>query len=1063
MFAMIMLLAGGIATAQVTITISDPIISSTAPGFASYFDSQLRRGAARAEQDLGELIGENVTVLVGGRQGRGIGVSAIVNDSPEYSAMVLQMTDARSGAASDPFSYSSGWDDNLHRTISKALIFLYLSTAGVSDTGAAQPAFLAEISTVDITTQELGFDGSVSPWGLATDSHGDLLVAGNSTIVRFDRYFREQAKLPPPPRSNEYAWAGRLAVSPADMVYTQAVAGGDVWAFAPDVLEGRRIRTASSSAASLAVMEDGSVILHDQMNQTTSRIRDTERQELNLKSGQYSYIFAITGGPDNTVWTWDVTTRMAVISDPNGIEIDVIIPVLPMNDAVTVRAMATYPNGDLLLATPTKLFRINSDGLVVWAFSLSDHPDIGTLQSISAVAFDDVNGLIYLSEPTQQRVIQILDVEYARSAGALSAEEEELIALDQRGRRSSRSAEVYAARAEIFEQQDALLPAMFGWSAAVSADPNNVQYAAAVERVELRIEIETARKAVARARRTAESIGAATARSEYMSALALYEQILAKDPGNREVAREMDQIIEEIEEPLRPRERNPFPLTVTELAMSDVFPSLSLYYRINPIGFATIRNELEIPVSNVGVTLEMSIMDFPTTSEPVAELPPGESITVPLFVRLSERVLSQRGRLLVQPQITVEYDAGSERYSVSETTEIFAHGNTAITWDDSRKLAAFIMPNEKIASDFASRNAAVGNSTDEIDLSVRLFRAMKLIEAVGSIGIQYIEDPLSGISDILGQANVVDSVRFPRDTLRVEAGDCDDTTALLCTLYEATGISTAIMTSPGHVFLAFDTGEPTQNAWLFESDSTVAISYGATVWLPLETTILDQGFVASWEEGSRLWSRYNSGNQIEFLPVAEARALYEPIPTGDGGFDIRDIDDPTAAGAEGRYNDSIAAVTEKLYTANVARLERGLSSQSDRQKLRTLNQLGVLHARFAEPREAERSFERAIALDADYTASYVNLANLKLIGSRPQEAIALLGEVTERRPESVLANLLLAQAHQMLGDTREVQEYMVLVENQAPELAAQYPELTGAGTGRASEAQSKPILPWPVD
>ena len=92
-------------------------------------------------------------------------------------------------------------------------------------------------------------------------------------------------------------------------------------------------------------------------------------------------------------------------------------------------------------------------------------------------------------------------------------------------------------------------------------------------------------------------------------------------------------------------------------------------------------------------------------------------------------------------------------------------------------------------------------------LSNRLFRGIRVCDALGSYGITYIEDPDSPISGVLGRAAVVDTVRFPRTTLLIRSGDCDDTSALLGSLLESVGVGTAIMTSPGHVFLAFDTGE----------------------------------------------------------------------------------------------------------------------------------------------------------------------------------------------------------------------------------------------------------------
>lgn len=1059
-----LLAVAAVAGAQVTIRVDEPVISSTDRSFSDYLQPQLAQAFAAAETDLGLLLGENVRIAMS-RQARNAdaSMSVIVTDSPEYSALVLQMSSLRDGTTAQPWSYSSGWGDNMHRTLSKAIVYLYLSVSDMPSREAAQPLLIADLATGLIPTTDLGHEAPVTPQALATDSRGDLLVAGNATIVRFDRFMNLLAKLAPPEQANQYSWAGRIAVSPSDMVYAQSITGGDLWEFSPQLPEARRIRAGGQSVASITVMDDGSIILHDQVAQNTVRVRDDRRQEITLTRGQYSYVRAISGGPDNTIWIWDTTTRMASISDPSGRQIDVLIPVMDSTEAAYIAAIAPYPNGDLLLASQNALHRVDESGLPVWSFSLSDHPQIGTLLGLSSVAFDANSGLIYLNDPLQGRIFQILDVEYARANDTIGDELGRLLELAEATARDPDDAAPFAARAEFYEERGAWAAAYHNWDLAAYLDPGDPQAEAGMERTELNQDLELARSIAEAARETLATIGRATAQSEYYSALAIYEQLLARDPSNWEIADEMDALISEFEQPTRPRERNRMPLTIAAVEIDDVFPSLSLYYRANPVGSIVLKNELDVTAREIEVTLEMSVMDFPTSNSDVGELAPGEEVRVPLFARLSERVLSQRGRLLVQPRVTVDYSAEGASLSVSEVTEIYAHSNTAITWDDSRKLAAFIMPDERIAGDFGSRYADVGDRAEEIDLSERLFRAARLADIVGALGINYVEDPISGISEILGSATVVDSVRYPRDTLRVEAGDCDDTTALLCTLYEATGIRTAILTSPGHVFMAFNTGEPAQNIWMFDSETTSAIAYKGTVWLPVETTILDQGFRAAWEEGSRLWDTYEPSGETEFLPVEDARELYEPIPTGDVGYDITDLDDPIAAGADEFYAETLAGIVSVLYERTVAELEDEAGRASGRQKVRTLNQAGVLHARFNEPQRAEQSFNQAIEINPDYTTSYINLANLRIIGGRPGDAIALLSQVTDRRPDSILANLLLAQANQMLGNQREAREYMVIVEEQAPALASQYPHLTGSALGRASEAAAMPLLPWPVE
>ena len=82
--------------------------------------------------------------------------------------------------------------------------------------------------------------------------------------------------------------------------------------------------------------------------------------------------------------------------------------------------------------------------------------------------------------------------------------------------------------------------------------------------------------------------------------------------------------------------------------------------------------------------------------------------------------------------------------------------------------------------------------------------AAALAEALGALPLAYVPDPASPIAEALGRGEAVDTVRFPRSTLAYPGGDCDDTTALLESALEAAGIGTAIVATPGHVLLAFD-------------------------------------------------------------------------------------------------------------------------------------------------------------------------------------------------------------------------------------------------------------------
>ena len=85
-----------------------------------------------------------------------------------------------------------------------------------------------------------------------------------------------------------------------------------------------------------------------------------------------------------------------------------------------------------------------------------------------------------------------------------------------------------------------------------------------------------------------------------------------------------------------------------------------------------------------------------------------------------------------------------------------------------------------------------------------LAQAATLFNTLSAHGLRYQVDPNTPFSRI--SAEQVDYVQFPRETLRLKSGDCDDLSVLLAAAYENLGIETALIDVPGHLFLMFRTG-----------------------------------------------------------------------------------------------------------------------------------------------------------------------------------------------------------------------------------------------------------------
>jgi hypothetical protein len=387
----------------------------------------------------------------------------------------------------------------------------------------------------------------------------------------------------------------------------------------------------------------------------------------------------------------------------------------------------------------------------------------------------------------------------------------------------------------------------------------------------------------------------------------------------------------------------------------------------------------------------------------------------------------------------------------------------ALTWDDTSKIASFITPNDSEITSFAFE---VSKTTPELNASISLkfWRAVQVIEALGSYKIKYIEDPASPISTILDQPTLVDSVKFPRQTLLYKAGDCDDSTALLSSLLEAVGISTAVMTSPGHVFLAFDTGEPEANIGFFEQDGAEVIIHNGTLWIPVESTVLSEGFWKAWTTASSLVSKYKKTKEVEFITVEDAKKTYLTIslPAAD-----LNIIPPFAGTIQETVLATYAELEAHLYKNALSNLEKMVPGSTGLKLARIQNEIGILKARFGKQAEAEKLFKEIIASNPAYPASYINLANIFIMKKDYASAISIVEKAYKQKPDSVILTSMLCQLYYETENFKKALEFYQVVKVASPEEAKKlvYIESKGNETteGRAGLSDNLSSLSWPSE
>jgi streptogramin lyase len=979
--------------------------------------------------------------------------AALSRDSP---AVVLIMKRLSDGAQSAPYSWLGPLKPELPTLLARAVFLQWSSFTGLASQAATEPPEVVAELPASLLQQY------AYPWTLAARADGLIVAALGTSCVELDPMLRVVSE--PGGSLGEGGpvnYALGLAVTPGGTVILKPAQGRDLWRVAPGGGAPQKIPTGLElTTAPIAALPDGSVLLVDPAARKAYRLAPgKKRAEFPLFANAYEYIAWMSVGPDGTIWVYDHVLRAFRIMTPEGAVVDYMLPLVDPSRPLAPLSMAIGPDGSSVVLSNGQLHRFLRDGTLVWKMDSLPGADNESLPTAGSVAVDWTRGLIYVADTTGRRIVQLLDRAYCRQWGIRNELQEAVAAA--RARRAGDEPAALAEEAALYEAARSPLMAKAVWQRLLDADPGNSR---AGERL-LAIEIEELSAAAAeldaKAREVYRAVGIETARPTYMQAVQKYELLLAKAPGNAAARAAMESLKSLFSEKSPAGGRTPA-LAITEAALDPLFPSLMLHYAANPAGSVSVRNVSAAKVENLRARVMIPrFMDFPAEAPALGSLAPGAGATFPLILALNRTVLELQEDLVVQASIEVTCTAGGSEQSVARVIPATIHRNTALTWDDTAKIASFVTPNEEVVNGFARRALAPPGEEKRFLLSPKLFQAMRVIDALAAHGVTYVEDPASPISGALGRPAVVDTVQPPRVTLLNRAGDCDDTTALLASLLEAIGVRTAILTTPGHIFLAFDTGEPAESARYLSDPKLLAVARSGSAWIPVETTTpLQQGFLSAWAAGSQLVRTYQVNGPFEFLPLAEARTRYPALPLPPSTIAVAE---PARSAVDGLFTASLAGFTAALYTSRLADLEARLQGLSGTQAAKLRVQQGILQAMFGRLAEAGRAFETARKEDPALVAPYVNLANVLLVQNKADAALAVLRDGLARSPGSLLLNLAAARCWAAKGDRGRAAEHLAKVRSSDTGIADRYALILGIGQGapRAADPAEQPAaLLW---
>jgi tetratricopeptide (TPR) repeat protein len=405
----------------------------------------------------------------------------------------------------------------------------------------------------------------------------------------------------------------------------------------------------------------------------------------------------------------------------------------------------------------------------------------------------------------------------------------------------------------------------------------------------------------------------------------------------------------------------------------------------------------------------------------------------------------------VAGEVKVEYLYYGKEYSESIPLTVHINNKNAMTWDDDRKAASFVTANNPLVYSYSRslsgkiRNDAISSLDKNFQIGMGLFESLNLY------GLGYVVDPSSAYAELSENQDTVDYIQFPQQTLISQAGDCDDLSVLYASMLEASGIPAACITIPGHIYVAYQLDLDGLEARRRFPGANDLLYIDEKVWLPVEVTLVGEGFLLSWKTGARQ-IRENNG-EYGFFQVREAWQTFPAAEFESSGIAYL----PPPADVMVQQARELKRFLKQEINTQVALIDQQIRKDGKSQIL--YNKMGVTYARYGFLDEASTWFEKVIA-DNDFYPSLINLGNIYYLQKNASEASRYYARALKAKPDSEKALMGLAMVSSELEDYETANSALATLASMNPAAAQDLAHLGTSGTARASSAQNREVDEW---
>ena len=485
-------------------------------------------------------------------------------------------------------------------------------------------------------------------------------------------------------------------------------------------------------------------------------------------------------------------------------------------------------------------------------------------------------------------------------------------------------------------------------------------------------------------------------------------------------------------------------VSVENPRLDAVFPSLYAYYNDEPFGKVDIVNREDAAIRNVTISFNApGFMDQPKVCATLEAIPKGGTIEVPIKALFNDSVLDITQGIDAKGEVIVKFNfLGSER-SFRTPIDFRMHHRNAITWSDDRRAASFVSPKNPAALWFARFASGIVRDRLRGDINKPLQYAIGMFEAERLYGLNYVVVPANDYSVKHGIKDYIDSVQFPHQTLENRGGDCSDLAILFASLMQSVGIDAAFITIPGHIFAAFDTGLDEATARSTFYDQNLLIYREGRVWIPVEITMVADGFIKAWRVAAKEWIDNSVAGTVAFYTLPDCWKIYPPasFPGVNPRFNL-----PGEADSAVAFDASLDRFVVREIEGRVERLrvaDKGMRPEQ------SANELGILYAEFGLLKQAWQSFSDSAK--AQCLQAWTNLGNVAFLRKDYKLALTYYQYAWKNDPKSSQALLGKVRCEYELEDFEGSDADYARLKILDPSLAGKFGYLASifGGQGRA--------------